>query len=54
MLDQLAYLYGFNLKYAEKLVKDVSPEQMAQQPGGVIQPPGMVPRPSGGLGRSSR
>jgi uncharacterized damage-inducible protein DinB len=39
MLDQLAYLYGFNLKYAEKLVKDVSPEQMAQQPGGVINHP---------------
>ena len=39
MLDQLAYLYGFNLKYAEKLVNDVSPDQMAQQPGGVINHP---------------
>ncbi len=36
MLDHLAFLYGFNLNYAEKLVKDVAPEQMAQQPGSVI------------------
>ena len=36
MLDHVTYLYGFNLNYAERLVKDVSAEQMAAQPGGVI------------------
>ncbi len=39
MQDHLAYLYGFNLQYAEKLVKDVSVEQMAAQPGGVVNHP---------------
>ena len=39
MRDHVAYLYGFNLSNAEKLVNDVSPEQMAQQPGGVINHP---------------
>ena len=39
MQDHLAYLYGFNLQYAEKLVKDVSAEQMAAQPGGVVNHP---------------
>ena len=39
MLDHVTYLYGFNLNYAEMLVKDVSDEQMVQQPGGVINHP---------------
>ena len=39
MLNHLTLLYAFNLKYAEKLVKDVSPEQMVHQPGGVINHP---------------
>ena len=39
MLDHVAYLYGFNLSYAEKLVSDVTTEQMTQQPGGVVNHP---------------
>ena len=39
MLDHVTYLYGFNLRFAEMLVKDLSPEQMAAQPGGVINHP---------------
>ena len=39
MLNHVTYLYGFNLRYAERLVKDLSTEQMATQPGGVINHP---------------
>ena len=39
MLKHVTYLYGFNLRYAEMLVKDVSTEQMAAQAGGVINHP---------------
>ena len=39
MLDHVTYLYGFNPRYAEILVKDVPAEQMAAQPGGVINHP---------------
>jgi hypothetical protein len=39
MLNHVTYLYGFNLGFADRLVKDVSPEQMAMQPGGVINHP---------------
>ena len=39
MLDHVTYVYGFNLAAAELLVKDVSAEQMAEQPGGVINHP---------------
>ena len=36
MLDHVTYLYGFNLRFAEMLVKDLSPEQMAERPGRMI------------------
>lgn len=39
MKQHVSYLYGFNLGFAERLVKDLSPEQMVQQPGGVINHP---------------
>ncbi len=39
MLNHETYLYGFNLRYAEMLVNDVSAEQMTEQPGGVINHP---------------
>jgi uncharacterized damage-inducible protein DinB len=39
MLDHVTYLYGFNLRRAGRLVKDVPAEQMAAQPGGVINHP---------------
>ena len=39
MLNHVTYLYGFNLGFAERLVKDLSTEQMAAQPGGVINHP---------------
>jgi len=39
MLDHVTYLYGFNLRFAERLVKDVSASQMTAQPGGVINHP---------------
>ena len=39
MLDHVTYVYVFNLGFAEMLVKDVSAEQMAEQPGGVINHP---------------
>ncbi len=39
MLNHVTYLYGFNLGFAELLVKDLSTEQMAAQPGGVINHP---------------
>lgn len=39
MLNHVIYLYGFNLAYAKKLVADVTPEQLCQQPGGVVNHP---------------
>jgi uncharacterized damage-inducible protein DinB len=39
MLNHVTYLYGFNLRFADRLVKDLSTEQMAAQPGGVINHP---------------
>lgn len=39
MKQHVTYLYGFNLGFAERLVKDLTPEQMVQQPGGVINHP---------------
>lgn len=39
MIQHITYVYQFNLGFAEKLVKDLSPEQMVQQPGGVINHP---------------
>lgn len=39
MKQHVTYLYGFNLGFAETLVKDLSAEQMVQQPGGVINHP---------------
>ena len=39
MLNHVTYLYGFNLGFAERLVKDLSTEQMAAQRGGVINHP---------------
>ena len=39
MIEHLVYLYEFNLKYAEKLVEDVSIEQMSAQPSGLINHP---------------
>ena len=39
MIDHVIYLYGFNLNFAKKLVGDVSPDQLCQQPGGVVNHP---------------
>ena len=39
MIQQLTYLYGFNLGVARTLVADLTPEQMAEQPHGVINHP---------------
>ena len=39
MVDHIAYVYGFNLMNAETLVKDVSVEQMVEQPNGVVNHP---------------
>ena len=39
MIPNLTYLYRFNLQFAERLVKDLSAEQMVQQPGGVVNHP---------------
>ena len=39
MLEHVTYLYKFNLQYAETLVKDLSTEQMVQQPNGVVNHP---------------
>ena len=39
MKQHVSYLYGFNLGFAERLVQDVTAEQMVQQPGGVINHP---------------
>ena len=39
MLNHVTYLYGFNLAFSRMLVKDLSAEQMAEQPGGVVNHP---------------
>ncbi len=39
MLNHVTYLYGFNLGFADLLVKDLSAEQMVEQPGGVVNHP---------------
>lgn len=39
MLDHVIYVYGFNLNFAKMLVSDISPEQMCQQPNGVVNHP---------------
>ena len=39
MLDHLTYLYQFNLQYAQRLVEGIAADQMASQPGGVINHP---------------
>ena len=39
MFNHVTYLYGFNLRYAEMLVNDLSDDQMTEQPGGVINHP---------------
>ena len=36
MLEHVTYLYKFNLQFAKTLVKDLSADQMAQQPSGVV------------------
>ena len=36
MLEHVTYLYKFNLQFAKTLVKDLSVEQMVQQPNGVV------------------
>ena len=42
MLDHVTYLYGFNLEFAERLVKDLSDEQMVSL---MLQEPRLVRRP---------
>ena len=39
MIRHVTYVYQFNLGFAQTLVKDVSPEQIVQQPNGVINHP---------------
>ena len=39
MIQQLTHLYGFNLGVARSLVADLTPEQMAEQPHGVVNHP---------------
>ena len=39
MIQHVTYLYQFNLGFAQTLIKDLSPEQMVQQPSGVINHP---------------
>ena len=39
MHDHIVLVYGFNLMRAETLVKDLSAEQMVEQPNGVINHP---------------
>jgi len=36
MVQQLTYLYGFNLRVARAMVDDLTPEQMVEQPHGVV------------------
>ncbi len=39
MVRQLTYLYSFNLRVARAMVDDLTPEQMAAQPHGVVNHP---------------
>ena len=39
MVQQLTYLYGFNLRVARAMVDDLTPEQMVEQPHGVVNHP---------------
>ena len=39
MIPQLTSLYGFNLRVARAMVNDLTPEQMTEQPHGVVNHP---------------
>ena len=39
MLQHLVFTYQFNLQHAKQLVKDLTGEQMVQQPGGLVNHP---------------
>ena len=39
MIQHVTYLYRFNLKIAARLVGDLTPQQMVQQPAGVVNHP---------------
>lgn len=39
MLSHVVFTYGFNLVTAKRLVQDLTPEQMCQQPHGVVNHP---------------
>ena len=39
MIQHVTYLYQFNLKFAQVLVKDLTPQQMVEQPHGVVNHP---------------
>lgn len=39
MMKNILHTYGLNLWYAEALVKDVTPEQLCQQPHGLVNHP---------------
>ena len=55
MIQQLTYLYGFNLRVAKAMVNDLTPEQMVEQPHGVVNHPawslGHLVLSAEGLGR---
>ena len=39
MIQHVTYLYRFNLNVASRLVGDLSPQQMVEQPAGVVNHP---------------
>ena len=39
MIQHVTYLYRFNLGVAARLVQDLTPQQMVQQPAGVVNHP---------------
>lgn len=39
MLQHVVFTYGFNLTVAKRLIADLTPEQMCQQPHGVVNHP---------------
>jgi hypothetical protein len=39
MMQHVAFLYGFNLKFAKGLVADLTAEQMCQPPHGLVNHP---------------
>ena len=55
MIEHVAYLYKFNLGIAQRLVADLTPEQMVLQPSGVVNHPawtlGHLVVSANGLGR---